>query len=72
MLTKQGYLVAAKPAGANERDRLLQRRCGADFWPMTFILIVIVVASLVLLSRVASLFLRYIPAQAIATAIREA
>jgi hypothetical protein len=35
---------------------LLRRSYGADFWPMTFILIVVVVASLVALSRIAELF----------------
>ena len=57
MFTKHGYLVVTKPAGADERDRLAQRSFGADFWPMTVILTVIVIAVLVLLSRVASLFL---------------
>ena len=57
MFTKQGYLVVTKPAGADERDRLVQRSYGADFWPMTFILMVIVIAVLVVFSQVASLFL---------------
>ena len=57
MLTKQGYLEVTKPADADERDKLVQRSYGADFWPMTLILIVIVIASLVVLSRVAGLFL---------------
>jgi hypothetical protein len=57
MLTSQGNLVVPKPTGADEGDRFVQRSYGADFWPMTFILIVIVIASLVVLSRVAGLFL---------------
>jgi hypothetical protein len=59
MLTKQGYLVVTKPSmtSADEPRKLVQRAYGADFWPMTFILIVIVIASLVALSRVADLFL---------------
>ena len=55
MLTKQGYLEVTKPADVDEPDKLVQRSYGADFWPMTFILIVIVVASLVVVSRVAGL-----------------
>jgi hypothetical protein len=39
-----------------DRHDLVQRSYGADFWPMTFILIVIVVASLTALSRIAALF----------------
>ena len=57
MFTKQGYLVVTKPAGADERDRLVQRSYGADFWPMTLILMVIIIAVLVVLSRMAGLFL---------------
>ena len=40
---------------ANERLKLVQRSYGVDFWPMTFILIVIVIASLVALGRIAEL-----------------
>ena len=57
MLTRQGNLVIPKPTGADEPDRLVQRSYGSDFWPMTFILMVIVIAVLVVFSRVAGLFL---------------
>ena len=55
MLIGQENLVVPKPTGTDER--LVRRSYGADFWPMTFILMVIVIAVLVVLSRVAGLFL---------------
>jgi hypothetical protein len=57
MFVRLGNLVVPKPTGADEPDRLVQRSYGADFWPMTFILMVIVIAVLVVFTRVAGLFL---------------
>jgi hypothetical protein len=40
----------------DDQHKSVRRRYGADFWPMTLILTVIIVASLIALSRIAELF----------------
>ena len=40
----------------NNRHDVGQRSYGADFWPMTFVLIVILIATFVALGRLAELF----------------
>ena len=41
---------------ADDRRTIVQQSYGADFWPMTVILIVVAVASLIALARIAELF----------------